>query len=131
MVASPTFVASTLTLAAHLQPLVIFGVSTGLRSDVLLAGFVGSVVAMVLLNTVPGQEPGWAGFVASSARRLAVAATSCLTAGYLVAGIGGFDGLGPTLFFAFVIGAGAQTILPRAIASIRFVNSGGENKEAS
>lgn len=117
---STQFATTMTTVVSAIAPseLVLWGIETGLRSEVLLAGFCGSIVAMVMLNSVPHEGTGWQGVMYSAGRRFAVAVASCLTAGYLTAGAGTFfSAAGPTLLSAFVIGAGAQTILQRAIAA--------------
>lgn len=61
----------------------VLGVPLGLRADVLVAGFLGSLVAIILLNTVPQVVDTWRGLVRTSFRRMAVAFASSITAGYL------------------------------------------------
>ena len=57
--AEPSSTATAVTLvgtAVSTQALTAFGVPLGLRADVLLAGFLGSLIAIILLNTVPGSS---------------------------------------------------------------------------
>jgi hypothetical protein len=116
-----TTTAAGLTLAstaAALPPLAILGISLGLRPDILVAGFFGSIVAIILLNSVPAEGDTWSHMVRSTVKRLFVAAASSVTAGYLAP-------LAPLVItilpdalllgVSFVIGGGAQQILARAI----------------
>ncbi len=114
----PTSAAIT-TLAASavsIQTITLFGVQLGLRPDVLVAGFSGAVVAIVLLNSVPNEGDTWRHLVRTSIRRMAVSAASSLTAGYLAPPLAPVmaalfspeTGLGSA---AFVIGVGAQAIV--------------------
>lgn len=111
-----TSAAATLTLggaAVSASAITAFGVPLGLHADVLLAGFFGSLVAIILLNTVPGGTDTTKQLVRTSVRRLAVAWASSITAGYLtplallVANVPQ-PGL---LSMAFLVGAGAQRVL--------------------
>lgn len=61
----------------------VLGVPLGLRADVLVAGFMGSLVAIILFNTVPVLDDSWRCLVRTSFRRMAVAFASSVTAGYL------------------------------------------------
>lgn len=99
--------------AVSASAITAFGVPLGLHADVLLAGFFGSLVAIILLNTVPGGADTWQSLVRTSLRRLAVAWSSSITAGYLtpltllVANVPQ-----PLLLsMAFLVGAGAQRVL--------------------
>ena len=109
-----TSAAATLGGAAiSASAITAFGVPLGLHADVLLAGFFGSLVAIILLNTVPGGTDTTKQLVRTSVRRLAVAWASSITAGYLtplallVANVPQ-PGL---LSMAFLVGAGAQRVL--------------------
>lgn len=52
--------AATLASATAAVPtLVAFGVNLGLRPDVLVAGFAGALVAIVLLGSVPSDGDTW------------------------------------------------------------------------
>lgn len=112
--------ATLLAAGATVPVLSAFGVSLGLRPDVLIAGFSGSLVAITLLNSVPVSDSSALGLLRSTLRRVAVAFASSLTAGYLTL---------PTMFFfncpeplllgsAFVVGAGAQKVLAYAIGKL-------------
>ena len=126
--------ASVLTLAggaATVPVLTLAGYSLGLRADVLLAGFAGALAAMAMLNTVRGTGDTWRELLRTSGRRVGVAITSALTAGYVTPLVGLIDKLPDALLLsaAFVIGAGAQRILAALI--IRFANKaqGGEGTQ--
>lgn len=115
----------TLGLAgAAVPPLTIFGVSLGLDPAILIAGFGGSLTAMALLNSVPSTGDTIRELMRTSSRRVGVAVGSALTAGYTTPVVAWMMGLAvalPPAFFiglAFVVGAGAQTILPKMIARV-------------
>jgi zinc transporter ZupT len=119
----PTTTAAGITLAAataSVPVLTAFGISLGLRVDVLVAGFAGALVAIALLGAVPADGDTWQAMVRTTFRRLGVALASSLTAGYLtplallVANLP--DGL--LLAVAFGTGAGAQKVLRSAIDRI-------------
>lgn len=99
--------------AVSASAITAFGVPLGLHADVLLAGFFGSLVAIILLNTVPGAADTWQELMRTSARRLAVAWASSVTAGYItplvLLMVDAPQGL--LLSMAFMIGAGAQRVL--------------------
>jgi hypothetical protein len=73
----------------------------------------GSVVAMVLLNTVPGTGDTWRELIRTTMRRMAVAVASSLTAGYLTPLALLIAALPPSLVLggAFAVGGGAQQVL--------------------
>lgn len=109
-----TTAAVTLVSATAAVPvLTAFGVPLGLRADLLIAGFAGSLVAIILLNTVPSSGDTWQNLIRTTLRRMFVALASSLTAGYitplalLVAALP--DSL--VLGAAFAVGAGAQKVL--------------------
>ena len=111
--ASITVAAGTLAHSLAVPVLAVAGVSLGLRADVLLAGFAGSVAAMSLLNTVPGTGDTWRELVRTTLRRFMVAISSAMTAGY-VSPLAGLVWNVPeplALGFSFVVGAGAQAAL--------------------
>jgi hypothetical protein len=94
-----TTAAVTLAAAtATVPPLIAFGVPLGLRPDVLLAGFSGALVAIILATTV---------------RRMGVVLASSLTAGYVTPAVLHLSDLTDALLLAvsFVVGGGAQQIL--------------------
>lgn len=103
--------------AAGTSALTAFGVPLGLRIDILIAGFAGSIVAMVLLNTVPGTGDTWRELLRTTMRRMAVAIASSLTAGYLTPMAMLVATLPEALLLggAFAVGGGAQQVLMFAI----------------
>lgn len=112
--------AAAVTLAAagaSIPMLTAFGVPLGLRADLLIAGFAGSLVAIVLLNSVPSSGDTWREMISLGARRAMVAICSALTAGYmtplalLLANVP--DSL--MLSASFAVGGGAQKVLMFAI----------------
>lgn len=73
------------TIAAAMTtvpPLVLLGVNLGLRADVLIAGFAGALVAIVLLNSVPSEGDNWQHLMRTTVKRMFVSLASSLTAGY-------------------------------------------------
>lgn len=124
MVEPTTPTAAALTLAgtaAAVPALTLFGVSLGLRADVLMAGFAGSLAAMALLNTVPGLGDRWQDMLRTTGRRIGVAVTSALTAGYLtpLAALA-FDKMAEPVMLgvAFTVGAGAQKVLAKWVEKL-------------
>ncbi|EFI59780.1 hypothetical protein CTS44_20838 [Comamonas thiooxydans] len=85
----------------------------GLQADLLLAGFSGALVAIILLNTVPGGSDTWQDMLRLSVRRLAVAWASSITAGYLTPLAALISAVPPELLLsmAFLVGVGAQRAL--------------------
>lgn len=108
-----TAVATLLPVAVSTSALTAFGVPLGLHADVLLAGFFGSLVAIILLNTVPGRSDTWQDLVRTSGRRLAVAWASSITAGYITPLALLLANVPPSLLLsmAFLVGAAAQRAL--------------------
>lgn len=111
-----TVVSATVAVPA----LTAFGVNLGLRPDVLLAGFAGALVAIVLLGSVPTDGDTWRHLIRATFRRLAVALASSLTAGYITPLALLMANLPDALLLgvAFATGAGAQRILRGAIERI-------------
>lgn len=113
--AEPTTTAAATIAAATLAMPVLtaFGVPLGLRADLLLAGFFGSLVAIVLLNTVPSLGDTWQALVRTTGRRLAVATACSLTAGYLTPLALLMANVPEPLLLsmAFLLGVGAQKAL--------------------
>ncbi|MFZ5565972.1 MAG: hypothetical protein ACOY95_03115 [Pseudomonadota bacterium] len=108
--------AATVTMAAAtvtMPVLTIFGVPLGLRPDLLIAGFSGALVAIVLLNSVPGKGDTWQEMLRTALRRMAVVLASSLTAGYLVPLALLAANLPESLLLsgAFAVGGGAQQVL--------------------
>ena len=94
-----------------------FGVPLGLRADLLIAGFAGSLVAIILLNSVPGTGDTWPELLRTTLRRMFVAFASALTAGYLAPLALLVAQLPESLLLggAFAVGGGAQQVLTFAI----------------
>ena len=114
-----TSAAATLGGAAvSASAITAFGVPLGLHADVLLAGFFGSLVAIILLNTVPGSADTWQELLRTSTRRLSVAWASSITAGYItpLALLVAEMPQGLLLSMAFMVGAGAQRVLVALMA---------------
>lgn len=114
--------AATLVAANVSVPLITaFGVTTGLRPDVLLAGFAGALVAIILLNSVPSEGDTWQHLLFSTFRRMAVALASSLTAGYLTPMVLLLANVPDALLLggAFAVGGGAQKVL---LGTIRRIN---------
>jgi len=119
----PTTTTAAATLAtapAAVSVITAFGVNLGLRPDVLVAGFAGALVAIILLSTVPPEGDTWQHLVRTTLRRMLVALASSLTAGYLtpmvMLAIAMPDPL--MLGVAFGLGAGAQKVLRWAIERV-------------
>lgn len=100
--------------------IVVAGLAIGLRADVLLAGFFGSVVALAFFNAVPSTGDGWQELLRTTCKRMAFCLASSVTAGYLtpLVLLGGNPTatalLGPLLLpMAFLVGVGAQGFLGR------------------
>lgn len=110
--------AATLAAAAATIPMIsAFGVPLGLRVDLLIAGFAGSLVAIILLNSVPSTGDTWRELVRATVRRMMVAFASSLTAGYLTPLAMLVAALPESLLLgaAFAVGGGAQQVLMFAI----------------
>ena len=103
--------------AAGTSAITAFGVPLGLRVDILIAGFAGSIVAMVLLNTVPGTSDTWVELLRTTVRRMFVAFASSLTAGYLTPLVMLMVQLPEAALLggAFAVGGGAQQVLTGVI----------------
>lgn len=98
--------------------LTAFGVPLGLRSDVLIAGFSGSLVAIILLNSVPSDGDTWRHLVRTTFKRMFVAMASSVTAGYLTPLALLMANMPDALLLsaAFGVGGGAQRVLLAVIA---------------
>lgn len=119
----PTTTLGAATLAATgtaLPVIVAFGVPLGLRVDVLVAGFFGSLVAIILLNTVPSSGDTWLELLRTTLRRMFVTLASSLTAGYLTPVVVEVMHLSVPLvvLMAFVVGAAAQKVLQAFIRRV-------------
>lgn len=117
--AEPTSTAAVTIAAATaaVPALTAFGVPLGLRPDLLIAGFGGSLVAIILLNTVPPTGDTWQQLLRTTMRRMAVAFASAVTAGYLAPLALLMASLPDSLLLgcAFAVGGGAQEVLRFAI----------------
>lgn len=115
----PTISATaTIVSGAVVVPaLTAFGVPLGLRPDLLIAGFSGALVAIVLLDAVPSSGDTWRELIRTTNRRIWVACASSVTAGYLTPLLLVIAALPDPLLlsFSFVVGAGAQKLLRKVI----------------
>lgn len=102
----------------------LLGVPLGLRVDLLIAGFGGSVAAMALFNAVPVSWDTWQQLVRTSLQRMAVAVASSLVAGYVTPVIMLIADMPPAIVvgIGFVVGGGARQVLISMIKRI----TGGE-----
>ncbi len=109
--------ATVAVAAASTSAISVLGISLGLRADLLIAGFAGSLVAIILLNAVPGSVDTWRELLRTTLRRMAVACASSLTAGYLTPLAMLIAQLPEALLLggAFAVGGGAQQVLMFAI----------------
>jgi hypothetical protein len=112
----PTSTAAT-TLAAStvaVPVLAAFGISLGLRADMLLAGFGGGIAAIAFLNAVPSTGDTWRELVRTTARRVGFCFASALFAAYTAPLFLIFNGIREeaVLGIAFVAGSGASLLLP-------------------
>lgn len=127
---STAIAAATLTAAGISIPMItLFGIPLGLRVDLMIAGFFGSLVAIILLNSVPGDADTWTKLLRTTLRRMFVAFASSITAGYLTPLALLIANLPDALLLsaAFAVGGGAQRVLIGAIARL----SGGPAAPAS
>lgn len=111
---SSTVAAATLAAVSTSIPMVtIFGVSLGLRTDVLIAGLLGALIGIILLNTVPGSTDTWPNLVRTTLRRMMFAVASALTAGYLTPIMLLLANVPDALLLsvACAVGGGAQQVL--------------------
>ena len=110
-------VATVAAAAASTTAITAFGVPLGLRADLLVAGFAGALVAIILLGTVPSTGDTWRELLRTTLRRMAFACASSLTAGYLAPLAMLVAQLPEALLLggAFAVGGGAQQVLLFAI----------------
>lgn len=116
---STTLAAATYAAAGMTVPVITaFGIPLGLRADVLIAGFFGSLVAIILLNSVPSVGDTWQHLVRTTFKRIFVAVASSVTAGYLTPMALLVANLPDPMFLcaAFGVGGGAQRVLLVMIA---------------
>lgn len=129
-----TTAAATITMAAAattMPVLTILGVPLGLRPDVLIAGFSGALVAIILLNSVPGTGDTWQHMLRTALRRMGVVLASSMTAGYLVPLALLVANLPESLLLsgAFAVGGGAQQVLAFFIQRLAGRQAGGAHHE--
>lgn len=112
--ATTTTAAVTLAAGSIAVPaLTVAGIPLGLRPEILIAGFSGALVAIILLNSVPSSGDTWSELLRTTLRRMMFAIASSLTAGYLaplVMLIGQLPDAAQ-LGSAFAVGGGAQRVL--------------------
>lgn len=106
-----TATATLIATGASIPVLTAFGVPLGLRADVLLAGLLGAIVAIILLNTVPSKGDTWRNLIDTTMRRTSVAVASAAVSGYIVPAMLESHKLEVFLATAFIVGAGAQKVL--------------------
>lgn len=116
MVEPTTTTTAAVTLAAGsiaVPALTVAGIPLGLRPEILIAGFSGALVAIILLNSVPSSGDTWSELLRTTLRRMAFAIASSLTAGYLAPMIMLIGQLpdAAQLGSAFAVGGGAQRVL--------------------
>jgi len=97
-----------------------FGTPLGLRVDVLIAGFFGALVAIILLNSVPSYGDTWRHLIRTTLRRIFVCIASSVTAGYLTPLALLIASMPDALLVsaAFGVGGGAQRVLLLVIAKL-------------
>lgn len=116
-----TATAATIVAATVTVPMLsIAGIPLGIRPDLLMAGFAGSLVAIVLLNSVPTGGDTWEHLLRTTLRRMFVAMASALTAGYLTPIALLAANLPEPLLLgaAFGVGGGAQQVLMSVIRRV-------------
>lgn len=125
--------ATLIAAGATVPVLTAFGVPLGLRPDVLIAGFSGSLVAITLLNTVPASEANLPGLAKATLRRVTVSFASSLTAGYLTPLAMLMSNFPEPLLLgaAFVVGGGAQQVLAGMIRRFTGESQPGNGAAAS
>lgn len=125
----PTSTASVTiaTAAAAVPVLTAFGVSLGLRPDLLVAGFSGGLVAIILLNSVPSTGDTWVNLIRTSLRRMCVACASAATAGYMtpLAVVAANVPDNMLLSMAFLVGSGAQHTLSMLLRKFNYPDHDG------
>lgn len=127
---STTAAVATYTASGLTVPFVIaFGIPLGLRADVLIAGLFGSLVAILLLNSVPSTGDTWQELLRTTFKRIGVAVASSVTAGYLTPLALLLANLPEPMFLcaAFGVGGGAQRVLLILIARFGSTSPAGGN----
>lgn len=109
-------------VATAAPQIVILGYATGLRADVLMAGFCGAICAIAFFNAVPSTGDTVRELVRTALQRAWFAFASAVGAGYLTPLLMLADGLLSVpipekllLSVAFVAGTGLQKWLARFI----------------
>ena len=116
-------------VSAAVPSLQAFGIVLGLRPDILVAGFAGALSAITLLNSVPSKGDTLPQLLRTTWRRMAVAISSSLVAGYLTPVLMPETAtLGAVLGVAFATGAGAQKILKQVIDRANRSTNVGDDK---
>jgi|APLak6261661892_1056031.scaffolds.fasta_scaffold00012_53 hypothetical protein len=111
------------TAPAVVPQIVVFGIALGLRADVLVAGFAGALVAIVLLDTVPSSGDTLRELVRTTWRRMWHILASSVAAGYMTPLFMLMEGQnlkipeGLMLSIAFFMGVGAQFYLRKWLNS--------------
>lgn len=92
----------------------IFGLSLGLRPDILVAGFFGATAGITLLNSVPATGDTLYELLRTSLRRIGVSIGSTMVAGYLAPVVSYITAVPQWLVLgvAFLIGVYAKAVLP-------------------
>jgi len=119
--------AATIAAATAAVPmLTAFGIPLGLRPDVLVAGFGGALVAIILLNTVPSTGDTWQHLLRTTLRRMSVTLASSLTAGYITPVVMLSTAMPHPMLLgvAFAVGAGAQRALVFAVSRVAGATQG-------
>ena len=112
-----TAVATIAASTAAVQALTVFGVPLGIQADFLIAGFGGSLVGIILLNTVPGDGDTLIALTRTTLRRMFVACASATTAAYITPLAALAANVPDKLMVAsaFAVGCGAQQVLVSVI----------------
>lgn len=121
--AEPATTTTAVTMAAGsiaVPALTVAGIPLGLRPEILIAGFAGSLVAIILLNSVPATGDTWSALLRTTLRRMMVALASSLTAGYLAPMVMLIGQLpdAAQLGSAFAVGGGAQRVLLAVLSRV-------------
>jgi hypothetical protein len=115
--------ASIATSAVAVPVLAIFGVSLGIRADMLLAGFAGGIAAIAFLNAVPSTGDTWRELLRTTGKRVGFCIASAVFAAYTAPLLALLNGAGTrdevVLGVAFVAGSGASLFLPWLIARLK------------